>query len=145
MKKDIIIAVFVGFVTGALVAIVAVNLPSFIKNSTQKIAKALPKQENTPTASPTPTVDLKTISIDSPKDGDIQKESKIKLSGKGLANSTIFLDTENDSQIAQSSEDGSYKFDITLLEGSNDIAITSYTQTEEVSKIIRSYYTPEKL
>jgi hypothetical protein len=147
MKKDVIIAVLIGFALGAIVAIMIVNLPSFIKNGNDKYKALINKPPPTPSTNPNEnSLKPMELTVIEPKENTVNMINKIKLLGKTESGSIVFLDTPSDSISQEASKDGSFIFDLTLNEGNNELLLSSYTKEGNSKSInFNTFYTPEKL
>ena len=142
MKRDVVIAVVIGFIVGAGSAVFIVNLPSLIK-------RGIPSQItiNNPTPSPAQmTRNPYLLEITSPQNEDLASSKNITLSGKTNPGATLVLDTEQDNYVKEASSDGNFSFALNLHEGTNKLFITAYNEIGETeTKTITVYYTVEKL
>lgn len=144
MKKDVILAIGIGFLSGAFIALLAVNLPRILKQASKpKIETIAPPL----TPVPTQTVSLPiNLEITNPTDESIVGSETIKITGKTAAKSTLVVDTEFDTKITESSSDGTFSLPITLKEGGNNVTTTAYNEKgEETTKTLSVFYTKEKL
>lgn len=144
MKKDIIIAIVIGFIAGGLAAGSVIYLPAYLR-SRQNISSDIK-------ISPTPLQAIEenkiTFDIVSPKDESLFTENKIQFNGIITAKQPrkIIVDTQEESKILESTPDGSFGGELTLLEGVNNIYFTLYNDSGEMeTKFITVYYTDEKL
>lgn len=127
MKKELIIAIFVGFAIGLLITfgVWAAN-----KNIKIPSLSSLVKTQATPapTASPTPAPIANSLSltIDEPENHAIVKQEKVKLSGKTEAEATIVILYEEGEKILQADQGGNFSTEITLAGGNNEITVSAY-------------------
>lgn len=144
MKKDVTVAVIVGFILGAVVAITFVNFPKLLKKGSD-VAQNVSSPSITPaiTATISPTENL---IIDEPSDESIATKNTVNIVGKTKANNTLVAVSELDGVIKTASSDGSFSFPFKLTEGGNKIYIASYDKngTSE-TKILTIFYTVEEL
>lgn len=145
MKKDIGIAITVGFILGAFAAIFFINLPSILSMVNRKSST-----ESTllisPTQSPQNAVQSVSIEINSPQNGSLSETKNIKISGKTQASNTVVIETDLDTEAVEASTDGSFLFGINLTEGISNIFLTAYNQFgESDTKSLSVFYTGEKL
>ena len=75
VKKDVLIALVIGFSIGAVIAIFAVKLPSFFEQN-QKTEKTVKKEESTPTV-----ITQKETTI--PRRGILQISEGKNIKGRG--------------------------------------------------------------
>lgn len=144
MKRDITIAIIVGFIIGIIVALILTNLPKIVKDGI-KISSSLP------TASPTITQIENTASpfeltLDSPKDESISISKNIELSGHTKPHNIVIMESEIDQITVESNDTGAFSAKLDLREGVNSIFLTSYDETgNSDTKNINIFYTSEKL
>ena len=143
MKRDILMALVIGFAIGALSAIVAVRLPVlWQKNNIYQ-----PKQELTKNLTPTISkIPESSLVISEPADNTVSSTNTINLSGKTLSEAALLLESAASSEIVEASADGSFKSTVKLNDGANPIYITRLTETGDgESVILNVFYTAEKL
>jgi hypothetical protein len=146
MKKDVIIAVIIGFFLGGGAALIITNIPNIYKLSSQTTIDKISS-----TVSPEPQISQGTnssqqLSIDKPENGIISKEKIISIEGKTAPGNIVTVQSDFDMQLMDNKSDGTFSGKISLGEGVNQISIFSYNETgEEDSKNISVFYTPEKL
>lgn len=144
MKKDVLVALIIGFSIGALIALLAVRLPALLEKSESSKETTAEKVE------PTPKVivgknEVK-LEVTSPTDKSIVTEDKITISGKTDATNTLIMETPDESKILEPDKDGKFSADLTLNEGGNSIYLTAVNdQGEETAKTLTLFYTTEKL
>ncbi len=150
MKKDTIIAIFIGFIIGLVAALTLVNFPHLLRKEIG-ISFQLPSFFSPSTGKQTVTDKKKSdksenaFKITSPPDQSIQENSKITIKGTVPKNSTLIISTTTQDNIIDAT-DGSFTHDITLTEGANNFNITSLVDngiTE--TKRLTLFYTSEKL
>lgn len=146
MKKDVAIAISVGFASGALVSVLLLNLPSiisFIGKSREDIKNPFVSTNVSPTIS-TPASPL--LDINAPSDNFVSADKSIPLSGKTDASNTIVLEYNLSQDVLTATGDGSFTFPLSLYPGSNEIIATVYNGNgESQSKTITILYQDEKL
>lgn len=143
MKKEFFVAIIIGFVIGAAVAISAIRLPTLLQ-------KAAPKPIEISKDNNLPTGEVKrsplAIEIESPTDESIQTNKSVTVKGKIIPPATIVFETYLDSVAFEAPSSGSFSVDVDLIEGSNKILITGYTADgDSDAKELILFYTAEKL
>lgn len=145
MNKDALLATLIGFaigicITGLLLVgpKLAVYLPK-ISFQLPQFAKSQPK----PTASPAPKEF--SVAIDSPIPDSIESESELLISGSTQSDATVVLQGNINDAAVIANADGKFAGKITLVEGKNDITVTSYLLDKKASQTITIFYTPEAL
>ncbi|MBI3379248.1 hypothetical protein HY029_00675 [Candidatus Gottesmanbacteria bacterium] len=144
MKKDIAVAIFVGFIIGIVVALTAVNLPVILKEGI-KISKGLPA----PTVTPIPvnaTTQNLDFTLDSPKDESIAESKTVEFSGHAKAGQSVFIESFYDHNATIVHDSGQFSTKLNLAEGVNNIFVSIFDDTgNSSSKTINVYFTSEKL
>lgn len=146
MNKDAILATIIGFVIGLCITGLVLLGP--------RLAKYLPKLSiHLPTlslsqAKPSPTPSPKqkpfTLTIDSPIAESIESNSDLLVSGTTAGSSTVVIVGNTNDSIAKATSDGKYAGKVTLVEGENDITVTSYNKKDHAAQMVKVYYTPEQ-
>lgn len=147
MKKDVIVAVVIGFVIGGTAALAITNIPSLLKTA----QKSRSEEIASTTSSPSPDVQKvqngeSQLTIEKPEHEKIAEEKVVTVSGKSKPGNIIIIDTDLESQTATAADNGSFSGKITLGEGTNTLYVTSYDASgEKNEKTITVFYTAEKL
>lgn len=91
------------------------------------------KTSKTPPTASTPTVAPQSLflSLTSPKEGMVSEEGKVTITGKTLPNKVVVFYTENDSNSAESDQDGNFSGELQLASGINTLTITAYGDKDE--------------
>jgi len=147
MNKDAVLATLIGFGIGLLITGLLLVGPN--------ITKSLPKiklptisfsqPQKKPTVTPTPTPSQFAVTIESPLADAIENTTDLLVSGVTSPGSTVVIAGSADDTAVVAQTDGKYAGKITLVEGKNDIIVTSYSQTKQANQTITVYYTPESL
>lgn len=125
MKKEVILAIAIGFALGLVI--------TFGIWTANKSLKGLPGRP-TPTpqtveATPTTTTDNSaaiSLTLSSPADEALVATPKIKVSGKTVAGATVVIIDEANQQIISPDAQGEFSADVSLIAGYNTIRITAY-------------------
>lgn len=143
MKKEIIVAIIIGFFIGAAAAWSMTHLPKLlngikIQTSTKPPSPAISQIQNT-SISPD-------IKIDSPKDESVSDSKSIDVTGSIARGNTILIESLDNQITTQASDSGSFSSKVSLREGANTIYLTVYDQSgNSNTKSLNIYYTTEKL
>lgn len=141
MKKDVLSALVLGFLLGALAALVIVRLPSIIKRSDS--SKLTVKNEK---ITPTVFAEKTSITIDKPKDLTIFGNSKIEISGKAQKAKVLTVESYKTSLILIPDESGNFKATVDLVEGGNPVIISGNDGNgNDETKTLNLFYTSEKI
>lgn len=140
MKKEVILAITIGFVLGLVITFgIWVANRSLKQTSTTVIA---PTPTSLPTAlgaSPTPAITG--LMIVSPDDESITAVDKITVTGKTLPNSAVAILYEDGQTFATSDAEGKFSVEVPLVGGYNEITATS----EDSSQTITVTYSTAKI
>lgn len=145
MNKDAILATLIGFGIGLLITGALLVGPTLVKNLPQiKLPTiSLQTQNPTPTSAPTPT--QVGVSIESPLAEAIETSDILLVSGKAPVGATVVIAGAVDETVVTVKEDGKFAGKVSLVEGKNDLIVTSYVQAQQTSQTVTVYYTPEEL
>ncbi|KKS96664.1 MAG: hypothetical protein UV73_C0009G0015 [Candidatus Gottesmanbacteria bacterium GW2011_GWA2_43_14] len=142
MKKDVLSALVLGFLMGAVAALVIVRLPTIVKTT-----KSASDSAKNAAISPAENVaDNSSIVISKPKNNAIVTDNKIEIEGKTNNAQAVTFESYKNSIILQPEADGSFKATIDLVEGGNSIHITRIDANQnDETKVINVFYTTEKI
>lgn len=138
MKKEMLIAVVIGFLLGLV-----------ITYGVYRLRIAHNRRPNTPAATATPsatqTATDSLLTIHSPDDGLVQKEKQLTVTGSTIPESYVVLFVNNNENIRESDSEGNFSFEVTLDEGSNILSIQVLTEegktiTKERTVVVTSLY-----
>lgn len=142
MKRDIVIAIIIGFITGSVIAITAVNLPNLLKNKSTG-----PNTVSSITIIPTPkSPEIIKLDITSPKDKSLIASKSIEIQGISNPKATILISSDSDNKVREVDGDEKFSEKMDLAEGINIFQISSIDdQGNYITKELTVYYTSEKL
>ncbi len=143
MRKEFIVAVFVGLIVGLLIVVgMLVAGQAFKKHQskldTSKGGAPLISTSATSTvpASPTPAAAKHSISIGQPEDNSVVSANELIISGKTTPQSTVAIVAEKNEYFTGADEAGLFSQKIELITGVNEIKIASLAPNEEQAEII---------
>ena len=146
MNKDAILATIIGFVIGLLITAMLLVGPkiagAFPKFSIQLPSFSIFQPKTVPTAAP--AVKEFSVIIDSPLPESIESEEEVLVSGTTFAGSTVLIEGNTTEASVEVKDDGKYAGKITLIEGKNDITVTSYNKDKKAQQTVTVFYTPEQ-
>lgn len=150
MNKDALLATLIGFIIGLVITGILLAGPTIAKGFpniqwptfTFSLPKAPGTQEDN---KPTPTPTAFFLTIDSPLTDSIEEKSDVLVSGKTMANATVVIAGNVDEIVVTADDKGTYAGKVKLVEGKNDVVVTSYNKEEQKSQTVTVFYTPEKL
>ena len=138
MRKEVLIAIVLGFGLGLLITF---GLWSANKAMKQKEELPPTAEETTPALSPTPTPASFSLAILTPEDESVQAEEKITISGSTEPEAQVIIISNKDEVIVEADTAGKFSAEITLENGTNDIAITATNEAaDEATKTISVVY-----
>jgi len=117
MRKEVLLAIFAGIVLGLILAfgVWRANVALRSKDTAQEETEEEITQEL-----------AFGLTIASPEDLDLLVDSPVTFSGMTKPLSWVGLSGENDDLLVQAQNDGSFKTEIELIEGVNEITITAF-------------------
>lgn len=138
MKKEMLIAIVIGFLLGLIITFGVYRLRVA---ANRKMSTPIPS----PTMSASPTTTDSLVTIHSPAEGAIQEEKSATVTGSTIPDSYVVLFVNNTEYIRQSDESGNFSFDVELADGSNLLTINVLTDdgqviTKERTVIVTSVY-----
>jgi hypothetical protein len=147
MNKDAILATIIGFVIGLFITAMLLVGPKLV-HMMPKINFKLPtislgRPKPTPTSAPAQPEF--SVTIDSPLPDSIESKNEVLVSGSTAASSTVVIEANTTEAISEVKTDGKYAGKITLIEGKNDITVTSYNKDKKATQTVTVFYTPETL
>ena len=138
MKKEMLVAVLIGFLLGLAITFGVYRVTvAGRRNVMQDVPVA-------PTPAATPDTDTLLV-IHSPEDGMIQTSTKTTVTGTSPAGAHVVLFVNNTDYVRTSDDAGNFSFDVTLADGPNILTITMIdtsgaTVTKQRSIIVTSIY-----
>lgn len=144
MNKDAVVATIIGFGIGLVITSAFILGPNLVK-SLPKISLptiSFPKKNLPPMPTPTPTVS--TLTIDAPIADTIESSTSILVSGTSAKDATVVVEGLVDEVVVTVNGEGKYAGKVTLVEGKNEINVTSYANGKTQKQSVIVFYTPEK-
>jgi hypothetical protein len=135
MKKEVIIAILIGFGIGLLITLGIHTTRSKDSNSLNPSAQL----------SPTPALDMEHhITIISPLENAVQSTQSLLVKGQTSPGSSVVLETEKNHQIKIADASGFFEAEYTLIAGPNLINLTSYHPSgTSATHALETTYAPE--
>lgn len=137
MNKDAVVATIIGFGIGLVITSAFILGPDLVK-SIPKLS--FPKSTPTPTVTPP----LSVLTIDAPIADTIEASSSILVSGTSPKDATVVIEGIVDEVVVTVNGEGKYAGKVTLVEGKNEINVTSYANGKTQKQSVIVFYTPEK-
>lgn len=135
MKKETVFAVLLGIGAGVFIALWVVRGAQ--KNNTQS-DQLMVNEKITPSITISNSV-VEPLLISEPEDGFVSDQNKITLKGKIKRGSLLIIQTPLEEHALQP-DTSEFLQDITLIEGENNISITSYDKKTTESRSLVIYY-----
>lgn len=140
MNRDTVVASVIGFGLGLVAAISLWVVPRMLPKPTPKTTAT----ETANSAVTSPDTAASGFEITSPKDGEIVKSATVALVGKTPDVEPVTIATATEMQVV-SPTDGSYKADVTIKEGVNQIVASSLKAEGGATQTITVYYFNQEL
>lgn len=139
MKKEMLIAVIIGFLLGLVITYGIYR----IRVASNSNVTAVPSP--TPGNVLNPGEGDSLITIHSPLEGSIQKEKTATITGSTVPNSFIVLFVNETDYIRQSDSEGNFSFEVPVVDGSNLLSLQLVTNegitvTKERTLIVTNLY-----
>jgi len=128
MKKEVLIAIVIGFALGLLI-----TFGIWTANKALKTQSETPVEETKTEAvvEPTPTPAGFSLNILSPEDDALIDTNKAEIKGSSVAQAIIVIVAEKEEKIIEADENGSFATEVTLVRGINEITVTAFNQEGE--------------
>ncbi len=146
MKKEILIAIIIGFILGLIITfgIWTANKSLQQNNKTQK-TEVSETQPIVTEMSPAEEGKIP-LTISSPENNSLFDQEKVEIVGKTAAQATVAILYEEGEEILQADEQGKFSQEITLIGGANEIKITAFdTEGNEADKTLNLVYSTAEI
>lgn len=121
MNRETLIAIFLGFTGGILVAFLLITVP-----------KKLPQAQNNTTPTPAPEVagteNQTSITLSLPEEGGIIQGEETEVEGITSPNSKVVISGPTEDIVVEADDSGSFSGTVNVYEGYNQINITVFTK-----------------
>lgn len=132
VKKEIILAIGVGFVVGLLI-----TYGVWQANKAISLTKTIaPEKEETIESQPTPETKKSVLNLISPPNELLTKEPKVTLRGNYIPNAQIAIVQESQEKIIKVDASGAFETEITLTPGENQLEIYGFTKDGDEARQI---------
>lgn len=145
MNKDALLATLIGFGIGLLITGLLLVGPNILKMFPTITFPKFSFLQTQPSPTPTPTPKAATFSLESPLPDAIENASDLLVSGTASPGSTVVIAGPSDESVVAVSSDGKFAGKITLVEGKNDITVTSLSKDKNESQTVTVYFTEENV
>ncbi|MDP3955226.1 MAG: hypothetical protein Q8Q15_02595 [bacterium] len=141
MRKEVLIAIILGFALGLVITFGVWSANRAMKEKDVAENTVEEEVETLPTSSPTPTSATFSLVILSPADESFVDKDKISINGSTEPGAEIAVITENGEAIVVADESGKFDAPIILETGTNEITVTAVNAGgDEVTKTINIVY-----
>lgn len=138
MQKEVILAIFVGFIIGLLLTFGIWQANNAIKTSKLGVQTETTEQSEELVSETQKPI----LSITSPTDSFLSKEVKVSLKGSYSPNSQIAILSEKGQKVVSADDNGLFETEINLITGENLIEIYGFSKEgDEAKQAITVVYT----
>ena len=127
MRKEVIIAIIIGFFLGLVLAFGFWTANQAVKD--KKTEQTVKVSNSTPSPSP-----VASFSIDSPENNLVSDKNKIQVSGKTTPMAVIIAYSEDNQNFTIADENGFFSLNVDLVKGSNIYTIKSVDSNDNVKQ-----------
>lgn len=147
MNKDALLATLIGFGIGLLITGILLVGPNVIKlfPAIKLPSFSFSQSDKGGGPSPTPTPKAATFTIESPLPESIESTSELLVSGTAGAGATVVIAGPGDESVVVVGADGKFAGKVMLVEGKNDISVTSLQAGKSSVQNVTVYFTEENL
>jgi len=145
MKKEILIAIIIGFVLGLVITFGIWTANKSLKEGvTQNQQEEVAKNETITT--PTQAEEKLPLTIISPENNALLNQEKLEIVGKTSPKAVVAISYEEGEKIIEADEKGDFKGEITLIGGGNEITISAFdNQGNEASKTLNLVFSTAEI
>jgi len=145
MKKEILIAIIIGFVLGLVITFGIWTANKSLKEGTSTQSSQITENETNITPSPQAEEKLP-LTIISPENNALVNQEKLEIVGKTSPKAMVAIVYEEGEKIIEADEKGDFTMEITLVGGGNEINISAFdSQNNEASKILNIVYSTAEI
>jgi len=134
MNKETLIAIFLGFTGGILVAFLLITVP-------KKLSQG---QNDNTTPTPTPQVaeteNASTITLNTPDEGSIIQGKETNIEGVTVPNAKVVISGPTEDLVLESDDSGSFSSTVSVYEGYNHINVTVFTINSQTLTMSRNVF-----
>lgn len=145
MKKEVFLAIIIGFALGLVITYGVWTANKTLKETAPKKEEVLPKEEVQLSPSPSPAAPLSLI-LNSPEDNFLSNNEKLTVSGKTAPGATVAVVYQEGEKVIEADEEGNFQTEITLVGGANEITVSAYDENgNETSKTLTVVYSTAEI
>lgn len=145
MKKEILIAIIIGFILGLVITFGIWTANKSLQESSQ--TQNTGNNESQPIVTETSTEKGQiSLVISSPENNALVNQEKIEIVGQTAAQATVIILYEEGEEVFQADEKGEFTQEITLVGGANEIKITAFDEEgNEANKTLSLVYSSAEI
>lgn len=145
MKKEILIAIIIGFILGLVITFGIWTANKSLQESSQ--TQTTGNNESQPIVTETSTEEGQiSLVISSPENNALVNQEKIEIVGQTAAQATVIILYEEGQEVFQADEKGEFTQEITLVGGANEIKITAFDEEgNEANKTLNLVYSSAEI
>jgi len=145
MKKEILIAIIIGFVLGLVITFGIWTANKSLKEGTNTQLSQI--TENKTNITPSPQVEEKLpLTLISPENNALVNQEKLEIVGKTSPKAVVAIVYEEGEKIIEADEKGDFTMEITLVGGSNKINVSAFdSQGNEASKSLNLVFSTAEI
>jgi len=146
MKKEILIAIIIGFVLGLVITFGIWTANKSLKEGATTQPKEVTENETNIIPVPTQTEEKLPLTIISPENNALVNQEKLEIVGKTSPKAVVAVVYEEGEKIIEADEGGDFKQEITLVGGGNEITISAFdNEGNEASKTLNLVYSTAEI
>lgn len=140
MRKEVIVAIILGFIVGITIAFGVYNANQSLKKA--KIAPSPSTSDEVISSSKPKT----TLVISEPEDNIVLKNNEATISGQTAPQAVVAIMTEEDNELVIADNEGVFTSNINLISGANEIKVISIDSSgNKEEKSINVVYSTQKI
>ncbi len=136
MNRETLIAIFLGFTGGILVAFLLVTVPKKLPKFSKETPSPSPKQEQ---SNEQPEIKV-ALELTNPENGIVVAGTEIEVSGTTKANTQVVLSGPGEDAVITSDRDGKFSGNLSIYEGENLLSATAYPENEDTVSESRTIF-----
>jgi hypothetical protein len=146
MKKEILIAIIIGFVLGLVITFGIWTANKSLKEGATTQPKEVTENETITTPVPAQGEEKLPLTLISPENNALVNQEKLEIVGKTSPKAVVAVVYEEGEKIIEADEKGDFKQEITLVGGGNEITISAFdNEGNEVSKTLNLVYSTAEI
>ncbi len=149
MKKEIILAIFLGFIVGLAITYGIYTANQAINGNSVKKTSASASPDTTTDENPqaSPSISELTLEITEPYNNLVVKTNSVEIKGNTSPNNFVAVMGEDGESIVAADKEGFFRTEIGLISGINSINIVSSTRdnSEQMQKNIEIVYSEAEI